>query len=267
MKRFFLLSVAAFLILGLTRAQAEMVIPELLAERPVVSILTFKNKATIPEAVAKNINLYDSSITADFVLERLLETGRFRTVDREDLEEWLKEMALQQSGIVQPSTAAFGKVSSVNYLLKGSVTNVSFKKSNVDISITNKLGTKFNKITVTANVSLRIVDMENGETIMVVSGVGESVRTDAELNISKKFYDPDTVVNSITTDGESVDLSNDDSVSPKDTKFTYTIKVGDGEVRQIQVRNALYKAVMDAIENKDYGLLAKIDGSHKKRKV
>ena len=53
-----------------------------------------------------------------------------------------------------------------------------------------------------------------------------------------------------------------------DTKIVeYRITIGGQGYSMVQVRNALYKATVDAIYNKDYGLLAKLDGTAKRRKV
>ena len=45
------------------------------------------------------------------------------------------------------------------------------------------------------------------------------------------------------------------------------IVIGTQAFSQVQVRNALYKAVGDLIYNKNYGIIAKMNGKAKRRKV
>ena len=47
----------------------------------------------------------------------------------------------------------------------------------------------------------------------------------------------------------------------------YKISIGGREISNVQVRNALYKAAYDAVFNKNYGLIAHLDGKAKVRKV
>ena len=259
MQRFFLLSVSAFLIFGLAQAAAAPVIEEDLTKRPTVSILAFKNKSNIPTEVADKIALNDASITSDFVLERLWQSGKFRIIDREDVEEALKEMSLQQSGFVNPAMVlSVGKLLGAQYIIRGSVTNVSFKKTPVEMTVENKASGKFNKTTITANISLRFVNVETGETVLAVSGVGESSRGDAELSIDEKFYEKQI---SVETEAGSSSVTISEKIVP------YKLIVGSSEISQLQVRNALYKAVIDAIENNKYGVMAWIKGKGKERKV
>ena len=64
-----------------------------------------------------------------------------------------------------------------------------------------------------------------------------------------------------TSDGEEFIQEGQDI-----STVSHTIKIGAYQFSQVQVRNALYKAVNDLVNGK-YGLLAKLDGTAKKRKV
>ena len=261
MRRFFLLSLAAFFILGINVALAEPVIPDLLKESPNISILPFKNKATVPDAFKRKIALNDASIVSDFLLARLWETGRFKVIDREILSEAIEELQFSQSGLVSSVAAlSAGKQLGVKYMVMGSVNNISYKDTPVSLMKGGTGGVKFSKVTITANISLRFVDVETGEIVLAVDGTGESSRGDAELGINKKYYE----TSNISGDVGDVHI---DITSQTEKNSGYSIKVGSNEVSQIQIRNALYKATIDAVENPKFGILALIDGSTQKRKV
>ncbi len=262
MARIFLLSLMFSFILGINAALAEPIIEKELAERPNVSILPFKNKSTIVPEFAQKIALRDASIVSDFLLERLWHTGRFRTIDREELEEIIKELEFSQSGLVSSvSATTAGKQLGVKYIIRGSVTDISVKPTTAaDISVANKGGFSANKVTVSASISVKFVNVETGEAVLIASGTGKSSRGDAELSINEKYYE----ISGTISDGSGEHF---EATAKIKKDIGYSVKVGSSEVSQIQVRNALYKAVIDAVEDKDYGLLALIDGSTKKRKV
>ena len=67
-----------------------------------------------------------------------------------------------------------------------------------------------------------------------------------------------------TTDDSGIDTVSEDT----DVGFlTQTLKINGQEFTQAQVGNAIRKAVYDAVFNKNFGLLAKMDGKAKVRKV
>ena len=77
---------------------------------------------------------------------------------------------------------------------------------------------------------------------MVASGTGESARTNAEFTLKRS-------------------IEEDYSTS------TQTLRIGGTDFSLVQVRNAFYWAVEDMIYNKKFGLLAKLDGTAKRRKI
>ena len=82
-----------------------------------------------------------------------------------------------------------------------------------------------------------------------------------EFTLKKKIEGEEEVTFNDEDDIESV------SENPTASFLTHKIKIGSKEFSQVQVRNALYKAVDDLIFNKKFGMLAKMDGSNKRRKV
>ncbi|WP_407398501.1 CsgG/HfaB family protein [Anaerovibrio sp.] len=100
------------------------------------------------------------------------------------------------------------------------------------------------------------------DTEMVDSDT-EAYPDDAEMTESQEL----PVADNYVQDNMSVSM-------PATTDTTRTvvtrerkIVIGTKSFSQVQVRNALYKAVGDLIYNKNFGLLAKMDGKGKRRKV
>jgi curli biogenesis system outer membrane secretion channel CsgG len=87
-------------------------------EKPRIAVLEFKNKAD-------NQWWYHGGATAaqDVFVTELVKSGKFRVVEREQLEALMQEKNLSLSGDIDPKTAVrVGKLLGVNYLLTGAVT-------------------------------------------------------------------------------------------------------------------------------------------------
>lgn len=229
-----------------------------LAEHPGVAVLPFRNKASIPKAIA----MKDASLVSDFMIEQLIESKRFRVIEREELESIIKEYSYNMSGLLDPTTTVqLGRQVGVGFLIAGSVAGLSTTESGAEYSHSEKGGAGFTKKAVVANITVRFIDVETGEIVMAVSGTGKSSRANAELSLKKKYYeDYETTTSS---DGDIEEISDE-----KEAKFVeQKITIGSDKFSQVQVRNALYKAAIDAVYNKNYGIIAKLDGKSKRRKV
>lgn len=267
-----------------------------LHDYPNVAVLPYANKA----AVSQQISLADASLVSEFVIEQLLDTERFNVIEREMLEAVMKEHSFNMSGMVDPMTAVqIGKLAGVKYLVAGSITGLSTKKSGAGYSDTAWGGAGFNKNTVIANVTVRFIDVETGRIVLAASGTGESASTNVEFSLRKKIQEDYTDVSGIengisdevmtdtidTVDTVDMDESADNTIGLSDEgaeSFTAAVPatannvtsvrerkifIGTTAFSQVQVRNALYKAVGDLIYNKNFGVLAKMDGKAKRRKV
>ena len=312
--------VMMMLILGLILAfNLESARATSLKDTPRLAILPYEDKAS----KSIGLRLEDATIVSEFLMEQFLDSGRFKIVEREKMKEILAEHSLNASGLVDPLTAvAVGKLAGAQYLVAGSITGLSTKKSGFtgsgavarsdsETSRNTSIGGGFNKYTVIANITLRIIDLEDGTVVMAVSGTGESARTNVDFSLRKEVVNyfgengeedetktDETNMDETKTDETNMDETKTDEVDipidaseedaylsaeeesmegyyvegegggVSDTKIVeYRITIGGQGYSMVQVRNALYKATVDAIYNKDYGLLAKLDGTAKRRKV
>ena len=251
---------------------AEKVSAASLQNRPCIAVLPYVNKATasiIRESEdlggskkTPNISLQDATLVTDIVIEQLMDTDRFTLLEREYLQEVLNELFHSQGETIDSSSVLrTGKQLGAQILAVGSISGLSAKDSGLDANIT-KAKAGFNKMAVVANVTIRFIDVETSEIILTASGTGESARTNAEFSLKKNVVD--------TYETDSVDASGYETVNETaevSTSEVFRVKIGGQDYSLDQVRNALYKAVGDMIYNKNYGILAKMDGQGKRRKV
>lgn len=255
MRNFFIACIILNFILcvGIQYAQATS-----LRENPRVAILPYTNKA----ADCPGLSLRDASIVSEFLIEQLLDSQRFKIVEREKMKEVVNEHSFNLSGLVDTATAvAIGRLAGAQYLVAGSIAGLSTKKSGVSYSHSEKGSADFEKNAVVANITLRIIDLEDGTVVLAASGTGESARTSMEFVLEKE------ILNEYETTIDDGSGYEDVEEGTEVKRITQSLTIGGKRVSMVQVRNALYKAAVDVIYNKDFGVLAKIDGKAKRRKV
>ena len=140
------------------------------ANKPRIAVLEFKNKAN-------NQWWYSQGGAAcqDVFVTELVKSGRFRVVEREQLEALMQEKGLTLSGDVDPKTAVkVGKLLGVNYLLTGAVTEYGTTGTNVDTPwVGNLPSVSVGKKTFTAAMNARLIDTSTGEIVWADEGRGE----------------------------------------------------------------------------------------------
>lgn len=224
-----------------------------LRDYPPIAVLNFDNKSYVPS----NLTLKDVSIVTDFMIDELVNSERFNVMERQQLEALTNEHYLNMTGLVDPATAAaIGKLTGVKYLVYGSVTNLSVKEGTVDYSNDTYGSIANNQHIVDANISVRFIDVATGRIVLSGRGSGSSTSTDSKIYVDGR---KETTYQYVDEDGNVV------GYDVETTGMTHTFVIGNRTVSQVQVQNALAKAVEDAVYDKKYGLLARLDGKGKKK--
>ena len=136
-----------------------------------VGIVKFENKASF----AKRHRVGQAIV--DIVTTELARTNAFILVERQELDEVLKEQALGQSGAVDNATAAqAGRVLGLQAMIIGTISEFGAKTEHVDAMLV-----KSKKLVTRAVVDVRLVDTTTGEIIYAGSGVGEAEDTKGEF--------------------------------------------------------------------------------------
>jgi curli biogenesis system outer membrane secretion channel CsgG len=129
-------------------------------DKPRIAVLEFKNKAD-------NQWWWHGGAEAaqDVFVTELVKSGKFRVVEREQLQALMREKNLTLSGDLDPATAVrVGKLLGVNYLLTGSVTEYGVTdKSAHGRSIGRLPGFSAGKRTFVAAMNARLIDTSTGE--------------------------------------------------------------------------------------------------------
>jgi curli biogenesis system outer membrane secretion channel CsgG len=166
MKRLFTLALCVALLIAaipaITSAAA--------GDKPRIAVIEFKNKAD-------NQWWYSGGAEAaqDVFVTELVKSGKFRVVEREQLQALMQEKNLTLSGDVDPSTAVrIGKLLGVNYLLTGAVTEYGVtEKGGHAPGIRRLPGVSAGKKTFVAAMNARLIDTSTGEIVWADEARGE----------------------------------------------------------------------------------------------
>ena len=137
-------------------------------KKPVVLVLDFVNDTRL-----NNVSLGPG--IADMITTALLETGKFRVVERgETFRKIMEEQQLQLTGLVNAGSAAeIGNVLGATHVITGKVTEFGIRKKSATVGFVLGGG---GKKTITARVVLdaRLVNVSTVEAERAGSGIGES---------------------------------------------------------------------------------------------
>lgn len=124
--------------------------------KPRIAVLEFKNKADNQWWYTRG-----GEAAQDVFVTELVKSGKFRVVEREQLEALMAEKNLTLSGDVDPATAVqIGKLLGVNYLLTGAVTEYG----NTDSSGGGG-GVYAGKRKFVAAMNARLIETSTGEVV------------------------------------------------------------------------------------------------------
>jgi curli biogenesis system outer membrane secretion channel CsgG len=116
---------------------------------------------------------------SDELVTALMETGKFRLIEREQLDKVLEEQNFGTSGRVDAKTAAeIGKILGVRYLVMGRITEFTFKTSGGGaLSFLKGGGLGIKTTTSRVTLDARMVDTTTAEILAGVKGKGEKKQT------------------------------------------------------------------------------------------
>ena len=265
MKKFFISCLLIFCVIFSSNAvKAE----PLFEGNPTIGIAEFENKAAIAKEIlqaGEGIKESSHRWIQNFIItvfQRTNETKRFTIIDFEHLKTLAEVQIFNNGGMVDMSNVdantPLGKMKSIRYMIFGSLTGISTKPTTGEVDIADRGGLKHEKKTVIAHVIFEIVDVRTGEVKMSFDGVGRSSVSHATLTINEQgeeYYETDNA------DSGSGIPTIEEGKSVK--KLEHTIKIGTEVYSFEQVQNAIRKAVIDTIRNKNYGLVAELNGTAK----
>jgi curli biogenesis system outer membrane secretion channel CsgG len=162
-------------------------------ERPRVAVLEFENRA-------QNQWWYNRGAQAaqDVFITELVRSGRFRVIERSQLEALMREQNLSLSGTIDPNTAVrAGRVLGVDYFLVGALTEYGDTTTRVDAPGTRVggrwvPGTRVGRNNFAAAMNARLIDTETGEIVWADEGRAEDTAVQVRVGGYGGGVDRDT---------------------------------------------------------------------------
>ena len=235
---------------------------------PTVAVMQFGNKAITSQGLRR----YDFDSASEYAIYQLLASGWFDLVDYEQLSNIAKMHEINMSGLVDQSTAVqLGKFAGAQFMVVGNVTGLTSKESGLDYQHGRSGGLGVDVRTVIANVAIRIVDIETGRIVGAGLGKGESASSNVEV-VFDKYRKSDNGILPILSNGSSGENEGEgdnlnNSTYSREDGGEYSIRIGSDTFSVVQVRNAISKAVRDAVYG-NTGLMTMLnDGKKLKNKT
>ena len=212
--------------LTILATQVEAATP--IKNHPRIAISEFANKAITSEGFRDQ----DYSSATEYAIYQLSAADWFDLIGYEQMVTVARMHSINRSGLFDPSTVPqLGKFLAAEYILVGSLTGMTVKESGLSVGA---MGAKAggSKYTVTANVTVRFVDVETLKIVGVGMGTGTSSSTRAEISFSPFRNATNWIVprqtNIIIGDDNTIQNG---TISTGDTSFgEYSVKIGATEV-------------------------------------
>lgn len=104
---------------------------------------------------------------ADMLTTTLVKSGKYRVMERGEMDKLLQEQGLGMSGVVNPQTAAqAGKMLGVELAVIGAVTEFGYKKASTGGALKKiGIGASVGKQSATVGIDVRFVDVTSGEIL------------------------------------------------------------------------------------------------------
>ncbi len=152
-------------------------------DRPRIAVIEFENQTSWWT------NRLGSGVQ-NMIVTELVKSGKWRVMEREKLNQVMKEQSLSLSGAVDTSTLVkIGKILGIKYFLTGSITQFDIKNTGFSFGV-GRVGKTKKKVALDA----RLVNVETGEiewadtasdtsstTAVKVQGIGPDSNYDSEM--------------------------------------------------------------------------------------
>lgn len=194
-----------------------------LMDKPTVAVMDFGRHvgATTDDIVFENTD----KTSSDYIIEALVESGKYDVVDKDLLAEKLMQENLNTKGIIDPDTARrIGEVLGVRYIIYGNVNDVTGSSTGVQIYDNGA-----DVYTVKAHIIARMMDVTTGDIVMAAKGEGKSKSSLAKVGTDSLGY----------------------------------ITVGTARISQVSVHNSIKKAayaMVDKLTERLFGVRPFCDG-------
>ena len=142
-----------------------------LYDNPTVAVMPFQNKVPYQwDGFGDRAGIATEELTA-LIADP---PDVFQVIERIELQDLVDEQSLGMTGLVSPDTAAMvGNISGAEYKIFGAVTNLSAKSNTMALGALLG-GMVGSQDSVTANVTIRIVEVSTGRVVLVGQGKGSS---------------------------------------------------------------------------------------------
>ena len=153
-----------------------------LMDKPTVAVMDFGRHvgATTDDIVFENTD----ETSSDYIIEALVERGKYDVVDKDLLAEKLMQENLNTKGIIDPDTARrIGEVLGVRYIIYGNVNDVTGSSTGVQIYDNGA-----EVYTVKAHIIARMMDVTTGNIVMAAKGEGKSKSSLAKVGTDSLGY-------------------------------------------------------------------------------
>lgn len=124
-------------------------------------------------AVPFDINIFNAGkASSEYLIQRIFEVGKFNVMERTLVEDKIRALNLNTTGLIDPDTAKkIGEILGADYLVYGNVNDVTLSETG---GSTAGVGLDISKITVKAHLIVRVMEIETGRIIGAAKGEGKS---------------------------------------------------------------------------------------------
>lgn len=231
--------------------------------RPVAVVLEMGEEAIMSDGLQRS----DFRFATHAVLAQVAASQRFALVSYSQLNNIARVHQINMSGMIDETNAVrLGNIAAAKFMIVPTLTGLTSKNSDISYQHGTVGSIGNSRYKVTANVAIQVIDLETG--IIVAAGMGNGSSTSSSSEITFNKYISDFQV--LGQDPSINDEAAEDDVTIDAGRYgmngqapiEYKVKIGTSNVTETQVRNAVAKAVKDAVFG-DFGIITMANGGKK----